>query len=233
MREKANRKQIQYISAALVPVVIVGGHYWPYFGYIAIAMLALMMVLALFRGRYYCGWFCAMGSFHERLLALVSRKLSMPPVFKQAWFRWIVFVLMMSLLGTRLLLTEGEPARIGAVFVMMWTLATGLAVGVGLIWKPRSWCSICPMGTFQAMLAPRTYRLQVAASCKECGACQRACPIETYPGANRQLGVVASVECMRCGNCVVNCPSKALSFPRKSEGEAANSFRPDHSSQPV
>jgi len=109
MKEKKNRKYWQIALAPLVPLVVIGGYFWPYLGYIAIAMLVFMLMLALFRGRYYCGWFCAMGSFHERILSLVSRRKKMLPIFKVRWFRWVVFVLMMSLLASRLILAGGDP----------------------------------------------------------------------------------------------------------------------------
>lgn len=212
MKEAKNRKNWQIGLAPLVPLVVVGGYFWPYLGYIAIAMLAFMLILSLFRGRYYCGWLCGMGGFFERVLSLFSRKRKMLPVFKAKWFRWIIFILMMSLLVSRLILANGDPVKIGAAFVMMWTISTGMAIAIGLVWKPRSWCSICPMALFQGLIAPRTYLLQVSESCRECGLCEKVCPIETNPGMVKSVGIVKSTDCMRCGNCVVNCPAKALSF---------------------
>jgi polyferredoxin len=219
MKEKKNRKYWQIALAPLVPLVVIGGYFWPYFGYIAVAMLVFMLMLSLFRGRFYCGWFCPMGGFFERALSLISRKRKMVPLFKTAWFKWLVFVLMMGLLTSRLILTSGDPGKIGAAFVLMWTISTAMAIGLGLIWKPRSWCSICPMALFQGLVAPRTYQLQVTESCRECGLCAKVCPIETNPGLSRSIGVVKSADCMRCGNCVVNCPVKALSFPGKGPAE--------------
>lgn len=201
--------------APLVPVVIIGGQYWPYLGWIAITLLAIMVTLTFFKGRYYCGWICAMGAFHERILARFSLHKAMLPLFKQNWFRWFLFAAMMSLLASRLVMTGGNPEKIGGVFVMMWTLSTSLAIGLGLIWKPRSWCSTCPMAIFQGMLAPKTYQLEVSDDCKECGACSKACPIETNPGSYKSVGKVKGSECLRCGNCVLNCPQGAIGFPRK------------------
>ncbi len=213
VREKASRRTLQYFLAALVPLVIVGGYFFPYLGYLALAMMLTMMVLMFFWGRWYCGWLCAMGAFHERITARISLNREMPPLFKQTWFRWLFFVLLMGLMTTRLAMSGGSPSRIGAVFVMMWTVATALAIAFGIYFKPRAWCNFCPMGSMQGVLAPKTYLLKVGPECKACGLCEKVCPIQTYPGAYRKQGTVPSLECMRCENCVLNCPKKALSLP--------------------
>lgn len=207
--------------APLVPLVIIGGYFWPYLGYIAIGLMLVMMITTVFKGRLYCGWICAMGAFHERWLARISLKKKMLPVFKARWFRWLLFGLMMSLLAFRLITSGGDPEQIGATFVMMWTVSTGLAVMIGLIWKPRSWCSICPMATFQGAVSPCNNLLQVAPSCKQCGLCKKSCPIETYAGSYKLQGYVDSSECMRCYNCVESCPARALTIGTASRGKCS------------
>ncbi len=211
LREKKNRKLIQYLLAPLVPLVIVGGFYWPYLGYLALAMMVTMLIMVFFRGRFYCGWLCAMGGFHERALAKFSLKREMPPLFKKTWFRWLFVVLLMGLMLSRLVMSGGDPAKVGAVFVMMWTVATAIAIAVGLYFKPRSWCNFCPMGSMQGIMAPNTHILRVTPDCKQCGLCQKVCPLQTNPGDYREQGFVPSLECIRCEYCAVNCPRKALS----------------------
>jgi ferredoxin-type protein NapH len=212
IREKPYRKTVQLLLAPLVPLVIIGGIYYPYLGYLALAMMILMLVLAIFRGRYYCGWICAMGAFHERILTKISLKREMPPLFKKSWFRWLFFAGLMSLMITRLLLSGGDPERVGAVFVMMWTVATTIAIVFGVYFKPRSWCNFCPMATLQGLYTEKTYLLRVSDKCKQCGLCRKVCPIQTNPGEYKAKGYVPTKECMRCGNCIVNCPKGALSL---------------------
>jgi ferredoxin-type protein NapH len=212
LREKPYRKTVQLLLAPLVPLVIIGGIFYPYLGYVALAMMILMLVLAVFRGRYYCGWICAMGAFHERILARISFKRESPPLFKKSWFRWLFFTGLMGLMMTRLIMSGGDPERVGAVFVMMWTVATTIAIAFGLYYKPRSWCNFCPMATMQGLYSRNTYLLKVSEDCRQCGRCRKVCPVQTNPGAYKTQGYVPSQECMRCENCLVNCPRKALSL---------------------
>jgi polyferredoxin len=219
-KEMPARRVLQWILVPMVPLVIIGGYFWPYLGYIAIGFLLLLFVLVWFRGRYYCGWICPMGAFQERALAKVSGKRPMLPLFKKAWFKWLVLVLMMGLLTARLFMGGGDPEMIGATFVMMWTLSTGFAVALGLFWKPRSWCSFCPMGTVQGLLAPKARRIHVSEACRQCGLCHKACPLEISPGSFREEGVVPGKDCMRCLNCAAVCPQKALSLRPESAPSA-------------
>jgi ferredoxin-type protein NapH len=211
-REAPGRRVWQWLVAPLVPLVIVAGWFWPYLGFIALGFILLLFALVWFRGRFYCGWICPMGGFYERVLAKVSLKRHMLPLFKEAWFKWLVFVLMFGLLTGRLIMSGGDLEAIGAIFVMMWTLSTGFAVALGWVWMPRSWCSFCPMGTMQGVLAPRIRQVHVSEACRQCGLCQKACPVEINPGSFRAQGVVPGKDCMRCLNCVEACPQKALSL---------------------
>jgi polyferredoxin len=225
-KEARGRKVLQWLMAPLVPLVIVAGYFWPYLGFIAIGFMLLMFILVWFRGRFYCGWICPMGAFHERILARVSLKKPMLPLFRKTWFKWLVLTLMLGLLTARLIMSGGDPEVIAAIFVMMWTISTGFAVALGLVWKPRSWCSFCPMGTVQGLLAPRVRRIHVAAACRQCGLCRKVCPLEIYPGAYREEGVVSDPTCLRCLNCVAVCPQGALSLRpeenRRPEGESCS-----------
>ncbi len=209
------RKQSQLLMAILLPVVVIGGYFCPRLGFIVVGLITVFMIIASKRGRFYCGWLCPMGAFHERFLSLVSFQNPIPPFFKSSWFRWLLFTVMMSFMFTRLYMAWGDPKAVGSVFRTMWIVSTTIAIGLGLYFKPRTWCTVCPMGSFQGVSSKNTYLLTVEDNCIQCKKCQRVCPISTYPGAYKQEegpGVVPSIECLRCSNCVMNCPKKALHF---------------------
>ncbi len=208
--------------ALLLPLVVIGGYFCPRLGFTVLALITFFLVLASKRGRFYCGWFCPMGAFHERVLSHISLKRSILPVFKSSWFRWLLFILMMGLMCFSLFVAWGDAKALGDAFRRMWIISTGLAIGLGVYFRPRVWCSICPMGSLQGVSSRNTYLLSVSDDCIGCKICQQVCPIETYPGAYKEQGHVPSIDCLRCSNCIMNCPKKALAFlknlPSNAEG---------------
>lgn len=215
IEEVCCRKNSQLLMAMLLPLVVVGGYFCPRLGFIVLGLITLFMVLASQRGRFYCGWLCPMGAFHERILSLVSLKRPIPSFFKSSWFRWLLFVAMMSLMTIRLVNAGGDIHATGSVFRFMWIVSTSIAIGLGFYFKPRIWCAICPMGSMQGISSMNTYLLTVDDNCVQCKKCQKVCPISTYPGDYKPengSAQIPSIECIRCSNCVTNCPKKALSF---------------------
>ena len=217
-KEIPRRKLSQYVMLALLPIVVIGGYLWPKIGFVVVALILFFTVLASRRGRLYCGWLCPMGAFHERLLSHVSRNQPIPMFFKTPWFRWGLFIAMMSFMSFRLVAAWGSPDALGNVFRTMWIVSVSLAIITGIYLKPRFWCSVCPMGTMQGVLSKNTHMLSVDDSCIECKKCEKVCPIGTYPGAFKvvgEIGQVPSAKCLRCSNCTVNCPQGALSFQNR------------------
>lgn len=213
-KEKKYRKSIQWVMTLFLPVVIIGGYFYPAIGFTIVGMIVFFMTLASKRGRLYCGWLCPMGSFHERFLSKISRHNVVPSFFRSTYFRVFVFAAMMGFMTYRLSLAQGDAQAIGGVFRMMWIVSIALAIGMGLYYKARTWCVICPMGSLQGAMSLNTFRLHVSDECVGCRTCQRLCPISTYPGNfyDAVSAKVPSIDCLRCYNCVENCPKGALDF---------------------
>ena len=220
LEEKCCRNASQYLMVLLLPIVVIGGYYYPKIGFTVVGLIILFMTINNYKGRFYCGWLCPMGAFHERILSHFSRRKPIPVMVKSTWFRWGVFAVMMTFMTSRLVISWNDIDAIGNVFRTMWIISVSLAVALGIYFKPRTWCSICPMGTLQGVASRDTHLLTVTEACIECKKCEKVCPISTYPGAYRisgGIGQVPSSECLRCSNCIVNCPRGALSFSDRSE----------------
>jgi len=133
----------------LLPLIVIGGLFYPLLGYLVVAMMAILLIMALSRGRYWCWNLCPRGAFLDIVLSKVSLNKPLPKSFVKQWFRWLVFFLFMSFLIFRIMQTGGNLIALGAVFVVMCILTTIISIILGTITKHRGWCVICPMGILQ------------------------------------------------------------------------------------
>ncbi len=146
-------KKTQIIMIWLLPLIVIGGLFYPLLGYLVVAMMAVFLTMAFFRGRYWCWNLCPRGAFLDSVVAKVSMKKPTPRVFSKEWFRWLVFFMFLVFLTFRLVQAGANPVAIGAVFVGMCILTTVISIILGIITRHRSWCAICPMGTLQDKIA--------------------------------------------------------------------------------
>lgn len=123
----------------------------PLLGYLVVGMMGFLLVLSVFRGRYWCWNLCPRGAFLDGVLSKVSPKRPLPGFFTKQWFRWTVFGVFMAFLALRLI-SGGNYLAIGAVFVSMCLATTLISIILGLTMRHRGWCAICPMGTLQEKL---------------------------------------------------------------------------------
>jgi NAD-dependent dihydropyrimidine dehydrogenase PreA subunit len=77
------------------------------------------------------------------------------------------------------------------------------------------------MGTMANWLGRGKMPLTVDEKCSNCGACEKVCRMQIYPGSYREAGVVSHGDCLKCHYCVENCPKKALEFKPQVMDEAA------------
>lgn len=133
----------------LLPLIVIGGLFYPLMGYLVVAMMAVFLIIAFFKGRYWCWNLCPRGAFLDMAISKISRNKPVPASFTRMRFRWLVFFLFMAFLVFRIKRTGGNLIAIGAVFVSMCILTTVIAIILGVATRHRSWCAICPMGTLQ------------------------------------------------------------------------------------
>ncbi|PXF60656.1 MAG: hypothetical protein C4B59_08275 [Candidatus Methanogaster sp.] len=110
------------------------------------------LTLSVFKGRYWCGWFCPRGSFLERILKVVSMNTPIPLFLKNLAFRSVIFCGMVAFMFHRLIQANGDLNKIGFVLVMMCIVTSIIAIILGIFYNPRIWCAFCPMGTLQGLL---------------------------------------------------------------------------------
>jgi len=154
-------KKTQLIMVWFLPLIVIGGLFYPFLGYLVVGMMAILLVLAFFRGRYWCWNFCPRGAFLDIVLSKVSLNKPLPKSFTKQWFRWLIFVLFMSFLILRVVRTGGNLIAIGSVFVVMCILTTIISIVLGIVTKHRGWCMICPMGTLQEKIGKISHKKKI------------------------------------------------------------------------
>jgi polyferredoxin len=119
----------------------------------------------------------------------------------------VVMILMlgMTLAGMNPVIKSANPlASLGGFLVLMCIITTiAMAIPLGLLYKPRTWCSFCPVGYIQSIISKKRLLKLKVENCVDCRKCERECPIEL----NATQG---SSDCFNCMQCVDICNKKSI-----------------------
>lgn len=204
------RRYTQYVMGALFPVVLIGGLFYPRLGLLVGVLMVGFVVLSFFKGRLWCGYMCPRGGFLERYFVKMSRNKRVPKLLKLKSVRIGVFAGLMSAVSLQFYVAPGTADGIGAVFIRACLITSVIAFGLGYVFKPRTWCAVCPMGLVQGILGQKRATVSVDSGCKSCHLCTKACPINTPLPAYKTAFKVSSWNCIQCKTCVAVCPIKAV-----------------------
>ena len=142
-------KKTQLIMVWFLPLIVIGGLFYPLLGYLMVAMMAFFLILSFFKARFWCWNLCPRGAFLDMVMSKLSRNKPIPKIFVNPWFRLAVFILLITLLSVRLMRSGGNLLVMGSIFVGICLLTTVIAIILAVFTKHRSWCAICPMGFLQ------------------------------------------------------------------------------------
>ena len=109
------------------------------------------------RGKMHCTRICPRGSLIGKIGNVFNLGLNRPKMYGKKWFRPALWAVMMGSFVVLLILVfpHGISALGNAVLIFM-EIATLLAITNGILFTPRQWCTICPMGYTSSNL--RTFR---------------------------------------------------------------------------
>ena len=142
-------KKAQIVMVWFLPLTTIGGFFYPMLGYLVLGAILFMLVLSIFKARFWCWNLCPRGSYIDICLSKISRNRAIPKIFTKQWFRWSVFTLIMSSFTFQVIRAGGSIKAIGLIFVIMCAVSTVIATILGIATKHRAWCMICPMGLLQ------------------------------------------------------------------------------------
>lgn len=176
-----------------------------------------VIILALLRGRVFCGYVCPFGAVQELLhLKRISRKI--PAVWNRyltkAKYVLLGYLVVIVLATGQVILQDSTPFK--ALFT--WggdPLSIGLALSFAILSliMYRPFCRyFCPLGAALALFSRfRLFEVRVNSDCAECGLCEKLCKCQAITG---RPPAIDSSECILCGDCLKKCPKSAVSTQR-------------------
>lgn len=211
------KKYIHKWSWVLLVVYCVVGMFYPLIGLAALICMLAPSVVAIFKGRMWCGNFCPRGSFNDTILSKISRKRNVPKFLKATWFRLTFLSFVMGAFVLQIVFAWGSFAAISFVFIRMIIVTTVITIILGIAYNQRTWCMICPMGTmahyvakFELFKSKFTHVAFDKNKCVDCKICSKNCPIGVDVLSHKNAGKVMDADCIKCSACVEKCPKKSL-----------------------
>lgn len=223
-------------------LVAFGGLWYPRFGLLIIPVMVILTFLSFFTGKFWCGNLCPHGSFFDSILSTLSPKRKIAGFFKSKITIAIAFTWFMAMIVIRLIKVFSIWGafnfydKLGTVFVMNYLMVTIIGSLLALLVSPRTWCSICPMGTMQLLMYKlgKTVKLNKKtdkkisitdqAKCYSCAKCSRVCPMQLTPHLEFTLkNQFDDEKCIRCSFCVYNCPAGILRLKTDKTGRFSHS----------
>lgn len=215
----------------------------------------LILVPALFLGRFFCGWICPLGTILHLAGNLKSPWKRGPRLTTSNRYRpwqilkyWLLAMLLAaSLFGVGLLLALDPISLLvrslgGSILpgLDFWSLRAPhfkqapllalilAAIVVASFWVNRFWCrALCPLGALLGVVSRRSI-LGLEKDSVACGDCNR-CLLHCQGGDDPIPGTRwRKAECHLCLNCVADCPNGSLRFrpfPRPADTIERPDFR--------
>ena len=125
------------------------------FGVAAVICMVTPIYFAIIgEGRKGCNSYCPRGSFLSKLKYISLRK-SAPKWILSEKFKVMVLTFMFSAFGIGLYFSGGDLLKIGLVFLRLVAISTIFSFILGILYKERTWCAICPMGNIAGKISSK------------------------------------------------------------------------------
>ncbi|SNR98955.1 4Fe-4S binding domain-containing protein [Anaerovirgula multivorans] len=117
------------------------------FGILGLLCMGTPLYLAIRGGgRIHCAKYCPRGSMFGTFLQKISLKNNLPKSLKTNAVKNIMLAWMIGMFSISLIRAGGDFAKTAFAIFRMMSISTIVGIIMGIIFQPRSWCTVCPMG---------------------------------------------------------------------------------------
>ncbi len=201
----------KYGFGILLLYLSAGFFVWPALGVAALICMLAPVIVALKRGREWCGSYCPRGSLWDNVFVKINPRKHVPQWAKSTWFRSFMLLVIFVVFGVQMYYAWPNLDAIGLVFLKIILITTLFGAVLALLYSPRTWCNFCPMGTLASWVSDDKKPLAVANTCVSCKLCAKVCPMQLEPYQAKGSQFIDS-DCIKCEECIHACPRKSLSF---------------------
>ncbi len=133
-------------SWVLMVIFFALGIYNVIFGILGFLCMITPMVYAMKgEGKIHCSHYCPRGSLLGKFLEKISANRPLPSAIRTKWFKNLLLGMMITMLTIALIHADGDINKIGFALLRFMTLSFAAGIAMGVFFKPRSWCQVCPM----------------------------------------------------------------------------------------
>ncbi|MGI6587203.1 MAG: 4Fe-4S binding protein [Peptococcia bacterium] len=164
--------------------------------------------LALFLGRFYCGWICPINTMMQVITKtkkiIGSKNLSIPAFIKKPLTRCLILAIF--IVAFLFIKISGKQLPLLPLLFISGAILT-------LFFSETLWHRyLCPFGTILTLISrkPRHYLKIDSPNCLQCGLCAQICPGEAIK--KEPTFQIDKELCLQCLNCSQHCPKDAIHF---------------------
>jgi ferredoxin-type protein NapH len=193
----------------------------------SLLIYTLLFLGALFFGRAWCGWCCPGAALNEACSVIVRKRCSGG---RGNMIKYLVLAVLAGVIGLMAYRAGGfhevDPfygmdrrSHLQDIFLLFGAVViiVPLALCFGRFANCHYLCWEAPIMVLGTRIKemfrwPSLHLTANPAACKDCGNCDKHCPMRLPVAAMVKKGNLQNAECVLCGNCVDNCPTGAIRY---------------------
>lgn len=104
------------------------------------------------RGKIHCTKYCPRGSFLGQFLPYFTMNQTLPKWMNSKTFKHGLLIFMMTIFSISVYNAFPDITKVGSAIFRFILYSSIVSVLLGIFFKPRSWCQVCPMGHLSGMI---------------------------------------------------------------------------------